>query len=90
MKLINQTITNDEVKTINSREVAEMLGKEHKEVMRMIDGYEPKEGSKKRSIIGILPTLLKGNITPCKYFIESTYKDEKGELRKCYIMGGII
>ena len=24
MKLINQTITNDEVKTINSREVAEM------------------------------------------------------------------
>ena len=70
MKLINQTITNDEVKTINSREVAEMLGKEHKEVMRMIDGYEPKEGSKKRSIIGILPTLLKGNITPCKYFIE--------------------
>ena len=81
MKLINQTITNDEVKTINSREVAEMLGQEHKEVMRMIDGYEPKEGSKKRSIIGILPTLLKGNITPCKYFIESTYLNNNREYR---------
>ena len=29
MKLINQNITNDEAKTINSREVAEMLGKTH-------------------------------------------------------------
>lgn len=28
------------VQTISSREVAEMLGKEHWEVLRMLEGYE--------------------------------------------------
>ena len=46
-----------------------MIGKEHKDVLRMIDGYEPKDGSKKRKIVGIIPTLAKGNVTPSKYFI---------------------
>ena len=55
---------NKKIKTIPSTEVAKMMEKEHKEVMRMIDGYEPPEGSKKRKIVGIIPTLTKGNIPP--------------------------
>ena len=75
---------NKKTKTIPSTEVAKMMEKEHKEVMRMIDGYEPPEGSKKRKIVGIIPTLTKGNITPSDYFIENTYKDKSGKLNKCY------
>lgn len=75
---------NEKTKTIPSTEVAKMMEKEHKEVMRMIDGYEPPEGSKKRKIVGIIPTLTKGNITPSDYFIENTYKDKSGKLNKCY------
>lgn len=76
MKLINQNITNDEAKTINSREVAEMLGKTHGDLLKDI------QGSGKN--LGIIPVLTEGNFHVVDYFIESTYKDEKGELRKCY------
>lgn len=72
------------VETIPSYEVAKMMGKEHKEVMRMIDGYEPPEGSKKRKIVGIIPTLTKGNIPHSEYFVKSTYKDRSGKSNKCY------
>ncbi|MEX0082993.1 hypothetical protein AB2T90_11210 [Clostridium butyricum] len=65
-ELINKTITED--KTIDSREVAEMMGKEHKDIIRMIDGYEPPIDSKKKRIVGILPTLAKGNFTPMQLF----------------------
>lgn len=75
---------NEKIKTIPSTEVAKMMQREHKEVIRMIDGYEPPEGSKKRKIVGIIPTLTKGNITPSDYFIENTYKDKSGKLNKCY------
>ena len=75
---------NEKTKTIPSTEVAKMMQREHKEVIRMIDGYEPPEGSKKRKIVGIIPTLTKGNITPSDYFIENTYKDKSGKLNKCY------
>ena len=76
--------TNDGVNVIESREVAKMIGKEHKDVLRMIDGYEPKEGSKKRRIVGIIPTLAKGNVTPSKYFIESSYSNNNKKY-KCYL-----
>lgn len=75
---------NKKTKTIPSTEVAKMMGKEHKEVIKMIDGYKPPECSKKRKIVGIIPTLTKGNITPSDYFIENTYKDKSGKLNKCY------
>lgn len=81
-ELINKTITED--KTIDSREVAEMMGKEHKDIIRMIDGYEPPIDSKKKRIVGILPTLAKGNFTPCNYFIESNYFTNNREY-KCYL-----
>lgn len=82
MDYINEM--NNLVQTISSREVAKMMEREHKEILRMIEGYEPPEGSKKRKIVGIIPTLTEGNITPSDYFIESSYKDASGKSNKCY------
>lgn len=79
-----QNINGEITMTVSSREVAKMMEREHKEILRMIEGYEPPEGSKKRKIVGIIPTLTEGNITPSDYFIESSYKDASGKSNKCY------
>lgn len=52
-----QTITMEgkEIPVIDSREVAEMLGKEHYELLKEI------EGRKDSKNVGIIPTLEKGN-----------------------------
>lgn len=65
-------------KTLDSREVAEMLGKSHGDLLKDI------QGSGKN--LGIIPTLTKGNFHVVNYFIESSYKDAKGETRKCYLV----
>ena len=79
------SITEQESLAIDSREVAEMLEKEHKEIMRMIDGYDPPKESTKRRIVGIAPTLTKGNVTLSDYFIEDSYIDSSGKTNKCYL-----
>lgn len=53
-----------------------MLGKEHKYVLRDIEGTE--------KVKGIIPTLLGANLHQAKYFIESSYKDGSGKTNKCY------
>ena len=76
------TITNDREKkipVIDSREVAEMLGKSHSAVLKDI------QGSSDRKTVGIIPTLLKSNFDLSKYFIESSYKDQSGKSNKCYL-----
>ena len=78
----NELLLNE--KTLDRREVAKMIGKAHKDIIRMIDGYKPPEGSNKRQIVGIIPTLAKGNVTPSKYFIESSYLNNNREY-KCYL-----
>lgn len=70
--------------TIPSYEVTKMMEKEHWEVLRMLEGYEPPKGSKSRKVIGIIPTLNDHNVVVVDYFIPSTYVDAKGETRKCY------
>lgn len=74
------TINNKEVAVIDSREVAEMMGKTHSAVLKDI------QGSNDGKSVGIIPTLTKSNFDVVKYFIESTYKDAKGEIRKCYLV----
>lgn len=69
-----------EVQTISSLEVAEMLEKDHKYILREI------EGSKDGKTVGIIPTLLGANFAPSDYFIESTYKDKSGKSNKCYLV----
>lgn len=56
--------------TLNSREVAEMIGKEHHKLMRDIRRYESQ--------------FNQSNIGFVDFFRESTYEDSKGETRPCY------
>lgn len=74
----------NEVSTIDSREVAEMMGKKHGEVLQYLEGLKDKNGKDK--VVGIIPTLTDGGLQPLKYFIESQYIDAKGESRKCYLV----
>lgn len=67
----------EEIQTIDSREVAEMLGKEHKALLKDIDGTD--------KIVGIIPTLERENFTLSNYFIPSTYKAGTREY-KCYLI----
>ena len=75
---MNNLITEKVVQTISSREVAEMMQKEHKEIMWMIDGNE------KRGIVGIKPIIdQSAELHFADYFIESNYNDRGRQLR-CY------
>lgn len=51
-------------KTIDSREVAEMVGKDHKNLLRDIRGY--------------VEVLLSSDLSSVDFFIESTYADSTG------------
>ena len=64
---------------VESREVAEMLGKEHKKLLRDI------EGSKDGKHVGIIPVLVKSQLGLSKYFIESSYESE-GRNYKSYLI----
>ncbi|MHC5226923.1 Rha family transcriptional regulator [Enterococcus sp. LJL99] len=56
--------------TINSREVAKMVGRGHKEVLR---------DTRK-----VMSQLDESKIALVDYFIESSYTDSKGEVRPCF------
>ena len=81
-KELTKVITNEEGKNIpviDSREIAEMLGKEHFYLLREI------EGSKDGNTVGIIPTLENANFALSNYFIPSTYKAGTREY-KCYLV----
>ena len=59
-------------KYLDSREVAEMVGKEHSKLLRDIRTYTEQ--------------LNATNIGLVEFFQESTYKDKKGETRPCYLV----
>lgn len=62
-------------KTIDSRDVAKMMGREHKEILKMIEGQKRANGTDKHT--GILPTIAEsGQVDSHDYFIESSYKVE--------------
>lgn len=61
--------TNNEVLTLDSREVAEMVEMEHKNLLRKIDEVNKDFNERKIELV--------------KYWEESTYKDAKGEERRC-------
>lgn len=69
-ELIN-TVNNEPVKVLDSREVAEMIGIRHADLIRTIDSY-----------IKVISTDAK--LRSLNYFIESSYIDKKGESRKRY------
>lgn len=77
--MTNVQVLNNDKKTIDSREVAEMLGKRHSDLLIEIEGR--KDGKN----VGIIPVLLSGNFPLSDYFIESDYKDSTGRTLKCYL-----
>ncbi len=60
---------------IDSREVAELIGKQHGHLMRDIAGYVTTMRKINQSIFGVVD-----------FFIESTYIDAKGETRPRYLL----
>lgn len=74
--MTNLTTQNNQ-QFIDSREIAEMMGKDHKYVLRDIEGTD--------DVVGILPTLESANLHYQNYFIKSSYKAGTREY-KCYLV----
>jgi len=67
-------VGNHTLHTLNSREVAEMVGKEHKNLLRDIHTYI---------------SYMKGGqlkIEPSDFFIESTYQNEQNKTMPCFLI----
>lgn len=62
-------------KVVDSREVAEMVDKQHKNLLADIRGY-----------IAIMENSGELNFQPVDFFIESSYKDSKGEVRPNFLI----
>ena len=56
-------VTNEKIQTISSREVAEMMEMNHKDLLRKIDGINEEQS----------------NINMDKYWLKNTYKDSRGK-----------
>lgn len=62
--------------TLDSREVAEMMEIEHSKLLRKIEGSTDRKG--------YMQIINESHLGVVEYFIQSTYKDAKGEERKNY------
>lgn len=79
-----QVITFNGVKAVDSREVAVMVEKNHKDLLRDIRGYiEVMEKSNERKIA---PVGAERKIAPSDFFLPGDYRDSKGETRPCYFL----
>jgi len=78
----NGLSTNVKVETITSLEVSQMMEIEHKYLLKMLNGQTDKDGRDK--MVGIIPTLLRGDLPLANFFIEDTYKDASGKKNKMY------
>ena len=56
----------------DSRDVADMVGKRHKDLLETIRVY--------------VEHLMSGKFRPCDFFIESTYKDKLNREKPCYLL----
>lgn len=74
--MINVTTT--KVETIKSMEVAQMVGKEHKYLLRDIRRYINQISKSNET------NLTGDEIAPVEFFIKNEYVDSKGEIRSCY------
>lgn len=70
-EILIKQIDNQDV--LDSRDVAKMIGKRHRDLMRDIRRY-----------ISEMATSAK--LRALDFFIESSYEDAKGEVRKCYLL----
>lgn len=71
------------INTITTLEIAKMIGTEHWELLRKLDGRTKKDGTHTKGYVEI----INGNhLVVDDYFIKSNYKDAKGEERPCYLV----
>lgn len=68
LKIINHNGTH----VVDSREVADMIGKQHKDLLESIRSYEQ--------------FLLSGEFRSVDFFIPSTYQDSTGRTLPCYLL----
>ncbi|MFJ3389947.1 MULTISPECIES: Rha family transcriptional regulator [unclassified Lysinibacillus] len=71
MNQLNVVSFNGQLVT-DSRDVAEMVGKRHTDLLRSIDNYSE--------------ILLNAKMRSADFFIENTYKDSSGKENKCYLL----
>ena len=74
----NKLMVKENVQVLDSREVAEMMGKEHKQLLKDIKGSG--------KTVGIIPVLLGENFSLSDFFIESTYVDASGKSNSCFLI----
>ena len=72
---MNNLQTLNRAAAIDSREVAAMVDKQHKNLLRDIQSY-----------IGYLKEDAELNFEPGNFFVESTYMDANGQPRPCYLI----
>lgn len=89
LSIINQ----DGKLVVDSREVARMLDKQHAHLMRDIQGYyQILEKSAEtvavpsQSKFGLAENANESKFGPVDFFIPSTYSDEQGKSRSCYLL----
>lgn len=70
-----QVFNFNQVDVVNSREVAKLVEKQHKNLLADIRGY-----------VKTMENVNGLNFQPVDFFIQSTYKDDKGETRPCYLL----
>ena len=73
---MNDLLIKNEVKTITSLEVAEMMEINHWEVLRKLEGNDKNKG--------IIPILGDNNFVVTDYFIKTTYLTEQNKEMPCY------
>ena len=62
--------------TITTLEIAEMMGVQHCDILRKLEGRKDRKG--------YIQILNESHLALVDYFQESSYVDTKGEPRKCY------
>lgn len=70
-----QVIQHGTVDVVDSRDVARMVEKNHRDLLRDIRGY-----------IEVMEKSNERKIAPVDFFISSTYTDTKDETRPCYLL----
>ena len=81
VEVLPSTIQNEQgelIPVLDSREVARMMGRNHAEILRYIEGSNGR--------VGILTTLQNTKWCSTEYFIESSYRDTLGRECKCYLV----
>lgn len=79
--LFAQEKTN-QIQTITTLEIAEMMEIPHYEVLKKLDGTTNPDGSVKQ--VGIIPVLADGNFPATDYFVKSTYITGQNKEMPCY------